>query len=534
MFSCIIRRCLNIERIVLSKSHRYSTQIGENRSDKGLVLGLYEQENDTEEPRLSQSAIHFDAKTDGKLLNLVKEYNLKGKLGSVKVFTNIDHEIGSVAIAGLGLEGIGYNELETIDEGMENVRIAAGIGAKTLAKEGCLQIFVDPMDYPEQAAEGSGLSTWRYQANKTKKNRQPIPKLDLYDAIDVDAWTRGLFKADAQNLARSLSDGPGNQITPTSFAQAAVDALCPCGVSIEVRNKDWAEAKNMSCFLSVARSSCEPPIFLEISYCGDDKAGRPIMLAGTGMTFNSGGLCIKNPENMSQFRASMAGAASVVATIRAAAALSLPVNLVGLIPLCENMPSGMAFKPGDVITAMNGKTVAIHDTNNAGQLMLADAFIYGQTTFKPKLVVDVATLSEGIVHALGGASSGVFSNSDFLWSQMLKAGSICGDRVWRMPLWQYYTHKVTEYSNVDISNAGRGKGSACLGAAFLKEFIPCADWVHMDITGVGMVKQGAGIPYLENDRMTGRPTRTLIQFLQQLACSDLQKHDLIETKTGQK
>ncbi|XP_050094173.1 cytosol aminopeptidase-like [Anopheles aquasalis] len=509
----------------------FSTQIGENRAEKGLVLGLYEQEIDTEEPRLSSTAIHFDAKTDGQLLGLIKECNLKGKLGSVKVFNNLDPEIGSVAVVGLGIEGAGYNELEAIDEGFENVRIAAGIGAKRLASEGCTQIFVDPMEYPEQAAEGSGLATWRYQANKSKKDRKPIPKLDLYDSPDVDAWTRGLFKADAQNLARSLSDAPGNQITPTSFAQAAVDALCPCGVNIEVRNKDWAEAKNMSCFLSVARSSCEPPIFLEISYCGDDKAGRPIMLAGKGMTFNSGGLCLKNPEDMAQYRASMAGAATVVATIRAAAALSLPINLVGLIPLCENMPSGMAFKPGDVVSCMNGKTIAVHDTNNAGRLMLADTFIYGQQTFKPKIVVDVATLSDGIIHALGGAASGVFSNSDFLWSQMRKAGAISGDRVWRMPLWQYYTHKVTDYSNVDISNAGRGKGSACLGAAFLKEFVPCVDWLHLDITGVGMLKTGAGIPYLVNDRMTGRPTRTLIQFLYQLACPEQQKQ--VQQKTEQ-
>ncbi|XP_055640892.1 cytosol aminopeptidase-like [Toxorhynchites rutilus septentrionalis] len=505
---------------------RFSTNIGENRAEKGLVLGLYEQEIETDEPRLSPVAGRFDAKTEGNLLNLIKESNLKGKIGSVKVFNNIDPDYGSVAVVGLGLEGLGYNELEQLDEGLENIRIASGVGAMCLATNGCTRIWVDPMQGAEQAAEGSGLGTWKYQANRMKEDRKPIPKLELFDSPEGDAWTRGLFKADAQNLARSLSDAPGNQITPTSFAQAAVDALCPCGVSTEVRNMDWIESKSMTSFLSVAKSSCEPPIFLEISYCGEHDAGRPVLIVGKGLTFNSGGLCLKVSEGMSQYRASMAGAASVIATIRAAAALSLPINLVGLIPLCENMPSGMAFKPGDVITTLNGKTVAIHDTNNAGRLIMADTFIYGQTTFKPKIVMDVATMTEGVTHALGGAASGVFANSDFLWKQMQKAGAITGDRVWRMPLWKYYTHKVTNYTNVDLSNTGQGRGSSCLGAAFLKEFVPCVDWIHLDITGVGMLKKGVGIPYLADDRMTGRPTRTLIQFLYQLACPDEQVKSL--------
>ncbi|XP_055597753.1 cytosol aminopeptidase-like [Uranotaenia lowii] len=504
----------------------YSTNIGENRAEKGLVLGLYEQEVETDEPRLSPVAAHFDAKTEGQLSNLIKESNLKGKTGSVKVFNNIDPDYGSVAVAGLGLEGVGFHELEQFDEGFENVRIAAGIGSMCLQRNGCTKISVDPMQAAEQAAEGAGLGTWKYQANKIKSHRKPIPKLELYDSPDGDAWTRGLFKADAQNLARSLSDGPGNQITPTAFAQAAVDALCPCGVNTEVRNLDWIEAKGLGTFLAVAKSSCEPPVFLEISYCGEHDSGRPIMLVGTGLTFNSGGLCLKEPHGMSKQRAAMAGAATVVATIRAAAALSLPVNLVGLIPLCENMPSGMAFKPGDVITTLNGRTVCVHDTNNAGRLLMADTFLYGQSTFKPKVVVDVSTMTRGVTHALGGAASGVFSNSDFLWKQMQKAGAISGDRVWRLPLWKYFSHKVTNYTNVDMSNTGHGKGSACLGAAFLKEFVPCVDWIHLDIAGVGMLKRGVGIPYLVQDRMTGRPTRTLIQFLYQMACPDEQRKSL--------
>lgn len=264
----------------------------------------------------------------------------------------------SIAVVGCGKDGIGFNQLEAIDEGMENARVASGVGARCLRDIGCDQIFVDPMEYPEQVAEGCSLALWKNMFLHGKK--YDMPKLELYESMETDAWTRGLFKADAQNLARTLCDAPGNQITPTRFAQACVDALCPCGVTIEVRNTDWIEAQNMTSFLSVAKSSCEPPILLELSYCGEPQDERPILLIGAGMTFNSGGLCLKPAKGMYEYRSAMAGAACVVGTMRAIAGLNLPINVIGIVPLCENMPSGMSFKPGDVITALNGKTIAVH------------------------------------------------------------------------------------------------------------------------------------------------------------------------------
>lgn len=335
----------------------------------------------------------FDKRVQGKLTELIKESGITGILGKGKVFNNLDPEYSSVAVIGLGKEGLGFNALEGLDQGMENARVGSGIGCKKLRDQGCTHICVDPMEYAEQAAEGGALAIWRYQDNKIKDERKKNPKLELYESPDQDAWTRGLFKAEAQNLARRLCDTPANQMTPTNFAQATVDALCPCGVNVEVRNMDWIETQNMHSFLAVARSSCEPPIFLELTYCGTKMEEKPILLVGKGITFNSGGLCLKDPEHMSEYRASMAGAAVVVAAMRGASALSLPINITAVIPLCENMPSGMSFKPGDVIQSLNGKSIAVHDTNNAGVLLMADTFTYGQTVFKPKLVVDVATLT---------------------------------------------------------------------------------------------------------------------------------------------
>ena len=490
--------------------------------NKGLVLGVYLKEGD-KEPKLTTSAEKFDDRVNGRISELIRESSMNGRLGKGKIFNNVDPEYGSIAVIGLGREAAGFNELEMIDEGMENVRVAAGVGARNLQQQGCNEVHVDSMDYPEQAAEGSSLAVWRYQDNRRKQNRITIPKLELFDSSETDAWTRGLFKAEAQNLARRLSDAPANQMTPTTFAQATVDALCPCGVSVEIRTMDWIEQQHLNSFLAIAKGSCEPPVLLEICYVGSSPDEKPILLVGKGVTFNSGGICLKKAKGMDEYRGSMAGAAVVVSAIRAAAALSLPINVSAIIPLCENLPSGMAVKPGDVVTLLNGKTMGIRDTAQAGVAVMADPILYGQAQYKPKLVIDVATLGEGVRGGFGGGASGVFSNSQFIWKQFEKAGSITGDRMWRLPLWSYYKKLVTSHSAFDMSNDGKGPASSCLAAAILHELVPCVDWAHLDIKGVGMLSKHNTLPYLLKHCMTGRPTRTLIQFLYQMACPDAQK-----------
>ncbi|XP_037938250.1 cytosol aminopeptidase-like isoform X2 [Teleopsis dalmanni] len=438
----------------------------EKKRVKGIVLGVYQVDGD-KPPKLTVSGEKFDDRTSGKLTDLIKETHITGALGKGKVFNNVDPEYRSIAVIGIGYENVGFNEMEDIDEGMENVRVAAGVGARSLQMACCTEVYVDSMEYPEQAAEGAAMAIWRYHENKMKKKRTKTPKLELYDSPDVDAWTRGLFKAEAQNLARRLSDTPANQMTPTSFAQAAVDALCPCGVTVEIRSMDWIEHYHLNSFLMVAKGSCEPPVLLEVSYCGTSPEDKPLLLLGKGITFNSGGLCLRDARGMDEYRAAMAGAAVVVATIRAAAALSLPVNVTGVIPLCENMPSGMAVKPGDVVKLLNGKTLAVRDPDKAGVVVMADPLLYAQVTYKPRLIVDIATLGLGVVKGLGGSAAGVFTNSNSVWKSLRKAGQISGDRMWRLPLWNYFKHLVTDNPGFDLSNNGKGPASSCLAAAIL-------------------------------------------------------------------
>ncbi|XP_033253049.1 cytosol aminopeptidase-like [Drosophila miranda] len=204
---------------------------------KGVVVGVYAKEVDRQ-PKMTPSGEKFDDRVQGKITDLIRETGLSGQLGKGRVFMNVDAEFRAVAVVGVGQEGAGFNDLEMTDEGMENARVAAGVGARSLQLQGCTDVFVKSMEYAEQAAEGSALAVWRYNTNKRRRDRTLIPKLELYDSPDSDAWMRGLFKAESQNLARRLADTPANQMTPTIFAQSTVDALCPCGVSVEVRSMD--------------------------------------------------------------------------------------------------------------------------------------------------------------------------------------------------------------------------------------------------------------------------------------------------------
>ncbi|XP_017868891.1 PREDICTED: cytosol aminopeptidase [Drosophila arizonae] len=508
---------LRFNRVASLMPRVHFMQIRRKCEQKGVVIGLYLKDGE-KAPQLTPNGEKFDDRVAGKITELIKETNMDGELGKGRMFNNLDKEYSSVVVVGLGKEGIGYDAEEAIDAGMENTRVAAAVGTRSLQLQGASHVAVDGMEYPEQAAEGAAMAVWRYNANMRKSRRIEVPKVELYGSADVDAWTRGLFKAESQNLARRLSETPANQMTPSTFAQATIDSLCPCGVTVEVRSMDWIEEQRLNSFLMVAKGSCEPPLVLEINYTGSSPDDKPLLFIGKGLTFNSGGLSLKPKNGMDVFRADVSGAAAVVATVRAAAALSLPINVTAVLPLCENMPSGMAVKPGDVITLINGKTVCIKSVSSAGAVMLADPMLYAQNIHKPKMIVDLGTHAKGVAYGLGASATGLWTNNTMLWQQFEKAGSITGDRVWRFPLWQHFKRLVEPNLTYDICNVGRGPASSCLTAALLHKMVPCLDWVHLDTRGTGLTVEDGVPPYLLRDRMSGRPTRTLIQFLHQMAC----------------
>ncbi|XP_053114419.1 cytosol aminopeptidase isoform X2 [Hemicordylus capensis] len=478
--------------------------------NKGLVLGVFANEKEEGAPQFTDAGDAFDKHTVGELRKLLAISGPPLKKGKTRIFYGLHEDFSSVVVVGLGKKKAGVNTQENWDEDKEAIRAAVAAGCRQLQDLEVPHVEVDPCGDAQAAAEGAILGLYEYDDLKQKK--KPEVDVQLHGSDGIKAWEKGIIYAKGQNLARSLMEGPANVITPTRFAAIIKEKLqsVSSNVTVHVRDKSWIENEEMRSFLSVAKGSEEPPVFLEIHYEGSGVPNeRPLVFVGKGITFDSGGISIKPSANMDSMRADMGGAATICSAIVTAAALSLPIKIIGLAPLCENLPSGKANKPGDVVKARNGKTIQIDNTDAEGRLVLADALCYAHT-FNPRAIVDAATLTGAMVVALGSAATGVFTNSDQLWNHLFRASIVTGDRVWRMPLFEHYTKQVTDCQLADLNNIGKTRdGGACTAAAFLREFVTAPHWAHLDIAGV-MGNQDE-VPYLRKG-MAGRPTRTLVEF----------------------
>ncbi|CAG9781720.1 unnamed protein product [Diatraea saccharalis] len=484
--------------------------------DKGLVLGVYYNENVTGEPAiLTATAQRYDKKVDGKLWKLLKLSPIP-KLGECRVFYDVDPNYGYVAVAGLGTECLNFNCIEQLDESKEAIRVAAGVGAKALHKLNPSSIHLESFGDAEASAEGAALAIWQFREYKTPvlKKQPNVTTIELYEDCDVQGWKIGKLKAESQNLARYLQEMPANLLNPTSFAKIAVELLCEMDINVEVMTQGWAASHEMGGFVAIGKSSVQPPLYVEISYYGTKECTRPIVLIGKGVTFDSGSLALKPPEELRYMRGDMAGAACVLAITRAAARLKLPVNIRGILPLCEVMPNGSSPKFGDVVSSTNGKSIHVRLPSKEGRLLIADSLVYARN-YWPKFIIDIGTMSKELVDTLGGAACGGYSNSEELFCYAQSASGQTGDRIWRMPLWKFYEDRVRDCQTADVANTARHEyGDSPNCAAFLKQFICDSDWLHLDTYNVAYTK-GCDFPYLQRG-MTGRPTRTVIELLYQM------------------
>lgn len=419
---------------------------------KALVLGAYQESGEPSSFVLTPAATQFDTKTNGKLSSLLKKLELKK--GKSRIFYDLSDQYLVVAVVGLGPKDAVYNELEDIDEKRENVRVSVAAGTRTVRDLGLVdEIHIDPAGDSEAAAEGAALSLFYFDELKSDKYKKKPVKVDCYTGAD-DGWKKGLLLSEAQNVCRRLAEMPANLMTPTIFCETAQSLFKGKDkVKVIVHDKQWAEDKKMFSFLSVAKGSAQPPKFLEIQYNNKPDA-KPFVLVGKGVCFDSGGISIKPSANMDKMRYDMGGAANVVSTIYALASSGAKVNVVGLTPLCENLPSSTANKPGDVVVAMNGKSIQIDNTDAEGRLILADGLCYAHE-FNPQAILDIATLTGAMVVALGPAATGVFTTSSKLFDDLRKAGVHTGDRVWRMPLWNHYNKQVTDSQLADLQNISK-------------------------------------------------------------------------------
>ena len=305
-------------------------------------------------------------------------------------------------------------------------------------------------------------------------------------------------------LSKDLANLPANICTPRYMAEQAKKLAEEAGLAITILEKEAIEKEGMGALLAVAQGSAQPPRFVTLEYNGAPKEQKPVVLVGKGVTFDSGGICIKPAACMEEMKFDMAGAASVLGTFKTIAALKLPINVVGIMPLTENLPSGTAVKPGDIVKSLSGQTIEVINTDAEGRLILADALTYSER-FKPDVVIDMATLTGAIIIALGAVATGLMGNDDALAKELKTAGEQSHDRVWSLPLWEDYQEQID--SNVaDISNIGIGGGKSITAACFLSRFTKKLRWAHLDIAGTAW-KSG------KDKTATGRPVSLLVQFL---------------------
>ena len=315
---------------------------------------------------------------------------------------------------------------------------------------------------------------------------------------------RGQAIAAGVQLARECANRPGNHCTPSYLAEQARELAGTHGLQVSVLGQKEVEKLGMGSFLAVARGSHEPLKFIVLRYDGAGKKDAPVVLVGKGITFDTGGISIKPAAEMDEMKFDMGGAASVLGTFRAVAELKPKINLVGLIPACENMPGGSAIKPGDVVTSLSGQTIEILNTDAEGRLILCDALTYAER-FKPAAVVDIATLTGACVIALGHHHSGLFSPSDDLAQQLLEASRTALDPAWRLPLDDEYDEGL-KTNFADMANVGGRPGGAITAARFLRKFTGNFTWAHLDIAGTAW-KSGAA------KGATGRPVPLLTHFV---------------------
>ena len=480
------------------------------RNDAGCaVVGVYEDGD------LGLAARKIDSQLRGTIGKLHGDGDFAGKLGDVLLLPNPEGTTASrVLLVGLGSRS-GF--------GRKQYRKALQFTVQALGKTGARDAVVylaleeaadlDVLYRARMVAEVFCAQLYKIPDLKTgtkpKTPRLSSVSVAVIDARAAKAATEGLRIGTAVGsglkLSRDLANLPPNVCTPTYLGTRA-QALAKEFSSIKTKVLDHSgiKALKMGAFLAVTQGSDEPPRLIVCEYRGAKKSSAPICLVGKGITFDSGGISLKDPPAMDEMKFDMSGAASVLGTLRAIAELKLPINLVVVVPTCENMPSGGAVKPADIVTTMSGQTVEILNTDAEGRLILCDAITYSRR-FKPAAVIDVATLTGACIIALGNHFSGLMSNNEALAGELTSAGIRTDDRAWRLPIGEEYVDQLKS-NFADIANVGGREGGACTAASFLSKFAKDLRWAHLDVAGtawLGGAQKGS----------TGRPVPLLVDFL---------------------
>ena len=478
-----------------------------------LVVGVYEAKV------LSEAAQEIDRASKGMISKLLADGDMDGKLEATLML----HHVPGLTSSRLLLVGLG----KEADFAEKQYAKAVRASIKALEKSGALDATTCLAQLPVKAlsaqrkvaylSEAALDASYKFAAIKRKEEqaspKKGIAKLTInVAASDVPAAETGLADGQALaagvSLAKDLGNLPPNVCTPSYLAEQALALGKTHQFKVEVLERDALKKLGMGSFLAVAQGSEEPPKFIIMQHLKGKKEQKPVVLVGKGITFDTGGISLKPGSEMDEMKYDMCGAASVLGTFKAIAAMNLPLNVIGVIPTCENMPDGRATRPGDVLTSMSGLTIEVLNTDAEGRLILCDALTYVER-FEPSAVVDVATLTGACVIALGHHASGLFSNNDALAAELLQAGEVALDRAWHMPMWEDY-QSLLDSNFADMANIGGRAAGSITAACFLARFAKKYDWAHLDVAGTAW-KSG------KEKGGTGRPVPLLTEFLVQRA-----------------
>lgn len=455
----------------------------------------------------------LDSALGGALSDVFTTGDFSGKSEQVAVI----YPRGAIPARRVIMVGVGKPEEVT----PEAIRRASAVALKRAQELGSFQaaLTLPPGDAflgTHSAVEGAILGLWSYRGQKTtpddsnKLTSLTVLVSDVELSAAQDGAKSGAAYARAAVLARDLANLPPNICTPAFLAERAIEIALANGLRAEVLEKGQILALRMCALLGVAQGSHNPPRFIVLQYNAPRATElETVVLIGKGVTFDTGGYSIKTAEGMIGMKGDMSGAAAVLGAMQAVAELEIPLHVVGIVPAVENMIDSHAYRPQDVLTASNGKTIEIISTDAEGRLILADALVYA-SRFHPAAVVDIATLTGSIVTALGNVNSGLFSNDDDLRDAVVAAGNFVQERVWPMPLMPEY-RKLIDSDTADMKNSAGAKGGACIAAAFLKEFVDYPRWAHVDMAG--QFVDIAGNPYINAKGMNGYGARLLIEFV---------------------
>ncbi len=484
-----------------------------------LVIGVGEK--DFSDPLIKE----LDRQLGGLVLQAKRSGEFCGKaLESLTFQPTGELAAERVLLVGLGLAA---------DLSLEKLRQAAGhamqqvidkkLNGAAFALPLCPSKPNDSAAQTQSVAEGLLLASYRYErflgaeAIKTR----PLPK-SINLLIDSNhkksACEQALARAEkicrGVALARNLVNAPGNVKSPVYLAEQAQVAATQSGLKCTILGQDELAAEGFGALLGVAQGSMREPQLIVLEHRGGKPDQAPVALVGKGVTFDSGGISLKPGEKMDEMKMDMAGGAAVIGAMLAAALLELPINLVGVVPAVENMPSGSAIRPGDILTSLSGQTIEVLNTDAEGRLILADALTYVKR-YEPQLVIDLATLTGACIIALGHHATAVLGNDDKLISGLLAAGEDCGERLWQLPLWDDYDQLIKS-DVADVKNTGGRAAGTITAAAFLKKFTKDFRWVHLDIAGTAWRDQNQ--PYIPKGG-TGVGVRLLVTFLQNMVAN---------------